>query len=49
VPGKRPEAYFRFDERSQSFERYIVGAPSRVQTFSAMANGGAYVVRFEDP
>ena len=27
---RRASAYFRFDEETQSFDHYIVGAPSRV-------------------
>ena len=46
TPGRAPLAYFRFDEASQSFGRYIVGAPSRVQTFSSFESGRPYVVRY---
>lgn len=46
TPGRAPQAYFRFDEESQSFGRFILGAPSRVQTFTSFESGRPYVVRF---
>lgn len=49
TPGRSPLAYFRFDETSQTFDRFILGAPSRVQTFSLLDNGRPYVVRYADP
>jgi subtilisin family serine protease len=48
-PGRTTLAYFRFDEATQTFDRYIVGAPSQVQTFTTLSSGTAYVVRFGDP
>jgi subtilisin family serine protease len=46
TPNRTPLAYFRFDEATQAWDRYIVGAPARVQTLDALSSGGAYVVRF---
>lgn len=46
TPGRTPQAYFRFDEESQSFGRFILGAPSRVQTFTSLESGRPYVVRY---
>lgn len=49
TPGRVPVAYFRFDEATQSFDRFILGAPSRVQTFSLLESGQPYVVRYAGP
>ena len=49
APGHTPLAYFRFDEATQTFDRYIVGAPGQVQTFDRLTTGTAYVVRFAEP
>ncbi|MCC6238207.1 MAG: S8 family serine peptidase [Dehalococcoidia bacterium] len=49
TPGRAPLAYFRFDESSQAFDRFILGAPDRVQTFSVLENGRPYVVRYAEP
>lgn len=46
---RAPQAYFRFDQASQAFGRYIVGAPDRVQTFTLFESGQPYVVRFGEP
>ncbi|MSP22326.1 MAG: hypothetical protein EXR66_04820 [Dehalococcoidia bacterium] len=47
-PGQTPRAYFRFDQATQDFDRYIVGAPAQVQTFDVLTSGTAYVVRFAE-
>jgi len=49
TPVRSALAYFRFDEATQTFDRYIVGAPARVQTFSTLVSGTPYVVRFGEP
>lgn len=49
TPGRSPQAYFRFDEATQSFDRFILGAPNRVQTFSLLEAGRPYVVRYAEP
>jgi subtilisin family serine protease len=46
TPNRTPLAYFRFDQATQTFDRYIVGAPSQVQTLASLSGGEAYVVRF---
>jgi len=46
---RRASAYFRFDEASQSFRHYIVGAPSRVQSFTMLTDDTPYVIRYRAP
>ena len=52
APADRPRrasAYFRFDEETQSFDHYIVGAPSRVQSFMELTDNTPYVIRYAAP
>ncbi|MEZ4501791.1 MAG: S8 family serine peptidase [Dehalococcoidia bacterium] len=44
-----PEAFFRFDSVTETFDRHIIGAPAAVQTFDVMDFGTPYVVRFAAP
>ncbi len=44
-----PVAYFRYNAVFERWDRYVVGAPSRVNTFDRLDDGDAIVVRFRAP
>ena len=44
-----PVAYFRYDQATKRWDRHIVGAPRRVNTFDRLNDGDAIVVLFRAP
>ena len=44
-----PVAYFRYDQAAERWDRHIVGAPQRVNSFDRLDDGDAIVVRFRAP
>lgn len=47
--GRRPLTWFRFDAGAQRWDRFIVGAPSKVNNFETVINGTVLVARFAAP
>ena len=46
IDARQPAAYFRYDEASERWDRHLVGAPQRVNTFDRLDDGDLIVVKF---